>query len=244
MIYLRHVRYVHDLLINIRFDEMADYLACVKAVNDAALASDNRRQEHILTLRRALHTVPQHSPPDQEERVCSMHPRARGIDTIAGGNEGAAGDNDNTIAHTHQGDGDIVGQAQGNGDAIDGYPSVIAGQARRDGVQQQGDEGGVRESHVTPQEREDDAGAGAEQCASDAADAGEEGTFASGEQQVARRQDHGAVIDRGDADAVSAEQGSAVIANEAQGDHVAAGEERDVPARSSEYQSAGEAGIN
>ena len=47
----------------------------LKAINDASIAQFKRREDFTLMLRRGLHTVLRHAPPDKPERICSMHPR-------------------------------------------------------------------------------------------------------------------------------------------------------------------------
>ena len=54
-------------LVQLRFDERADYLTGVKAFNDADRASHAQREELQLILRRALTTVPRHAAPSQPE---------------------------------------------------------------------------------------------------------------------------------------------------------------------------------
>ncbi len=61
-------------IIKLQFEELKDYLACVKAMNDAEIASLNKVEEMRLTLRRALSTaIPRHSDPSGPQTACDIH---------------------------------------------------------------------------------------------------------------------------------------------------------------------------
>ena len=59
--------------VKLRFNDRSDYLACVKAINDANIAAHSLQEDLELTLRLALASVPRHASPE-ESGSCLLHP--------------------------------------------------------------------------------------------------------------------------------------------------------------------------